>query len=95
MVTGDMFSCNVEEDASHNQQCRLRQDDTDDFDWTCNRGVVSSSANRFINPYNTPVTGPSSAKSGRNYLIAGPAKKRQIARQECVHSNCMNINKYI
>ena len=86
---GDMFSCNVEEDASHNQQCRLRQDDTDDIDWKCTRGKTPPFKQYyvFIKKYYLPITGPNYAKSGRNYLIAGPAVLRQTARQERVHSN--------
>ena len=74
LVTGDMFSCNVERDARHNQQCHLRQDNTDDFDWTCSRD---------------PLTGPDFAMLGRNYLYAAMAgkNKHKVARQEYVHSN--------
>jgi len=91
LLTGDMFSCNVERDARHNQQCRLRQDHTDDFDWTCNRGKTPSSKQfyRIINKHKYPITGPDSAKYGRNYLYASIAGngRHKVARQEYVHSN--------
>ena len=95
LITGDVFSCDVEEDGSNNRKCRLRQDTTDDFDWTCNRGKTPSSRskvpssrprNRIINKQIYPVTGPASAKSGKNYLYAGTPGKgtSKVARQACV-----------
>ena len=88
LIAGNMFSCDVEEDASNNKECLLRQDTTDDFDWTCNRGKTPSSRprHRIINKKKYPLTGPASAKSGRNYLFAGTpgSGTSKVARQECV-----------
>ena len=79
-----MFSCDVEQDASSNKHCRLRQDDTEDFDWTCNRGVTPQgkrSNEISFNGRKYPATGPASARSGVNYLYAGGTTKLKIARQ--------------
>ena len=84
-MTGDLFSCDVEQDASNNKHCRLRQDDTDDFDWTCNRGYtpVGRDTNEiYLHGRKYPVTGPASARSGMNYLYAEGSNLRKIARQE-------------
>ena len=88
VVPGDMFSCNAEEESSHNKQCRLRQDHTDDFDWIRTSGITHWSR-RYINFLNKdPITGPASAKAGRYYLYAGQDLGYwAIARQEFVHSN--------
>ena len=84
-----MFSCDVEQDARYNKACHLRQDDTDDFDWTCKTGRTPAGMFRYrrLKGRRYPRTGPSSAMSGVNYLYTSGKKNHVVARQERIHAS--------
>ena len=89
----DYFSCDIESDARNNQQCRIRQDTNDNFDWTRMSSMTPSglSHKRRINGRQYPVTGPEYAMSGSYYLYAEASGRgqQQVARQGYL---CLQLN---
>ena len=84
-VVADYFSCDIESDARNDQQCRIRQDKNDDFDWTRGTSMTPSGLGhkRRIDGRTYPVTGPEYARSGSYYLYgeASGRSDQQVARQ--------------
>ncbi len=74
------YDCDFENIEPSGGSCRVRQDLTDDFDWTKRIGKTPSGAlfNRTINNLNYPVTGPSQAKTGNYYLYSEATGKDNL-----------------
>ena len=84
LTVADYFSCDIERDARNDQQCLIRQDNSDNFDWTRMSSMTPSgqSHKRRIGGQRYPVTGPEHAMSGNYYLYAEASGRsnHQVAR---------------
>ncbi|ELT88549.1 hypothetical protein CAPTEDRAFT_218762 [Capitella teleta] len=76
--------CDMEGDGSSQNDCRISQDNTDDFDWSRATGKTTSGAlhDRRIANVKYPITGPQNARNGEYYFFteASGTRDGDVAR---------------
>lgn len=88
-ASGDYYSCDMERDARNDVQCQIRQDTSDQFDWSWRQGRTPTGASfdrRFEDGTRYPVTGPERAQSGTFFLYIEASGRRNDEVARCVTS---------
>ena len=85
LLVGDYFSCDMERDARNEFVCQIRQDTSDQFDWTWRQGRTPTGTSfdrRLPDGRRIPVTGPERAQTGAYYLYieASGRRNNEVAR---------------
>ena len=85
LLVGDYFSCDMERDSRNDFVCQIRQDTSDQFDWTWRQGRTPTGTSfdrRLPDGRRIPVTGPERAQTGAYYLYieASGRRNNEVAR---------------